>query len=381
MKHPLRLAPTDRVLFFAPHPDDESLAGGGLVQKAVAAGAQMRFVFLTSGDRNPWPQRVMEKRVFLDAKARRRWGARRRQEALTALSVLGIGEPAEAHFLNWPDQGVTPLLMAADEDALETICRMVAAWQPTHVITPAAEDTHPDHSAFFVLLQIALDRMRRSGCQVGNVLSYLVHAPKQALSLEIRPLLLSSEEVAIKAGAIQSHETQMLSRKRFVAHARPVEEFRVPLAPHSKHPHHPIVGAEQGSGALRLRMRLPKPLLRFHGVKIHLAIESLLEGSLRWSLTLPARSATVLISDTVSGRTLRSATVRINGRTAVVSLPIAAAQPLTRLFAKFDRRPVFFDIAGWRELPVDADRGPKMRLHHFDEARHGAAAPVIRASS
>ena len=113
MNHTLRLTAADRILFFAPHPDDESLGGGGLVQHALTAGAQMRFVFVTSGDRNPWPQRVLERRIFLDAPARRTWGARRRGEALAALAVLGIGEPAEAHFLGWPDQGVTPLLMAA----------------------------------------------------------------------------------------------------------------------------------------------------------------------------------------------------------------------------------------------------------------------------
>ena len=362
----LHLAATDRILFFAPHPDDESLGGGGLVQKALTAGAQMRFVFLTSGDRNPWPQRIMERRVFVGPKSRGRWGARRRQEALNALAILGVGEPAEAHFLHWPDQGVTPLLMAANEAALETICGFIADWRPTHIIAPAAEDTHPDHSSFFVLLQIALVRLRRRGIECGSVLSYLVHKPEARLPLTIRAIALSPAEKALKADAIQAHETQMLSRKRFVAHATDTESFLVPLRPHSRHPHHPIASADQGRGALRLKMKLPKPLLSFRGATVHLAIETLLEGSLRWSLALPGRSAKALVTDTVTGRPLRWATVRITGRSATVSLPIAAAQPLGRLFAKFDRRPLFFDIAGWRELPVDADRGPKVRLHRFD---------------
>ena len=370
MKQSLHLAPTDRVLFFAPHPDDESLGGGGLVQKAVVAGAQMRFVFVTSGDRNPWPQRVMERCVFLDAKARRRWGARRRQEALNALAILGIGEPAEAHFLHWPDQGVMPLLMGADEAALETICRLITEWQPTHLITPAAEDTHPDHSAFFVLVQLALDRLLRRGFVVRHVLSYLVHVPKALPVLELRPVRLSPAEKSVKADAIQAHETQMLSRRRFLAHAQDIEDFHLPLRPQTRHAHHPILTADQGRGALRLKLKLPKPFHSFRGATLHLALETLLEGSLRWSLPLPGRSGKALITDTVSGRPLRWATVRIAGRAAIVTLPIAAAQPLERFFAKFDRRPLFFDIAGWRELPVDSDRGPKVRLHRFDAAGH-----------
>ena len=374
MSPALQIQASDRVLFFAPHPDDESLGAGGLVQKAVAVGAQMRFIFLTSGDRNPWPQRVMQRRLFLDAKARQGWGARRRQEALDALAVLGIGEPAEAHFLGWPDQGVTPLLMAGSEAALETLCALIAEWRPTYIITPAAEDTHPDHSGFFVLLQIALDRLRSRGSQIGHVLSYLVHAPKAALALEARTLRLSPAEKGLKAAAIQTHETQMLSRKRFVAHAREIEAFHVPLRPQSRHAHHPIVSAEQGRGALRLKVRLPRPLLSFRGAVLHLAIETLLEGSLRWSLTLPGRSAKARVIAAATGLPLRWATVRIKGRTATVSLPIAAAQPLSRFFGKFDRRPLFFDIAGWRELPVDADCGPKVRVHRFDASRRPASA-------
>ena len=373
MNKALHLASTDRILFFAPHPDDESLGGGGLIQKAMALGAQVRVIFITSGDRNPWPQRVMERRWVVDSKARGRWGALRRSEALRALEVLGMTQPAEVHFLNWPDQGVTPLLMGADEAAMETICRMMAEWKPTVVFSPAAEDTHPDHSSFFVLVQIALDRLRRTGFDVRQVLSYLVHEPKARLSKEVRALKLSIEEKTIKADAIQAHETQMLSRKRFLAHARDIEEFHLPFAPEGRHSHHPVVDGDQGNGALRLRIKLPKPLISFRGAVLHIALETLLEGSLRWSLQMPGRSAKARVTNTCTGKPLRWATVRIQGRVAVVSLPIVSAEPLDRLFIKFDRRPLFFDIAGWREIAVDGARKPSVRFHSFTAAKRGAA--------
>src|SRR5260370_20574447 len=99
MPTPLRLHASDRLLYFAPHPDDETLAGGGLIQKASAMGARLCVVFLTNGDRNPWPQRVMERSLFLDAKARRRWGLTRQGEARAALDMLGAGRAAERPFL------------------------------------------------------------------------------------------------------------------------------------------------------------------------------------------------------------------------------------------------------------------------------------------
>src|SRR5258708_6499796 len=71
----------DRVLVLAPHPDDESLGAGGLIQKAVAAHARVRVVIATNGEANPWAQRFVEHRVVISPRDRGRWGARRKQES------------------------------------------------------------------------------------------------------------------------------------------------------------------------------------------------------------------------------------------------------------------------------------------------------------
>src|SRR5882672_10858445 len=70
----------DRLMVLAPHPDDETLGAGGLLQRAAARGVATRVVFATDGDDNPWPQRVVERRLWIGADARARWGARRRGE-------------------------------------------------------------------------------------------------------------------------------------------------------------------------------------------------------------------------------------------------------------------------------------------------------------
>jgi hypothetical protein len=48
------LTPDDRIIIFAPHPDDESIACGGVIQQALALKVPVRIVWLTYGDNNEW---------------------------------------------------------------------------------------------------------------------------------------------------------------------------------------------------------------------------------------------------------------------------------------------------------------------------------------
>ena len=90
MTRQLTFRGSDRLLVFAPHPDDETLATGELIQVARAAGAAVRVVFATDGDNNPWPQRWCERRWHIGPAERERWGRRRRGEAEAALARLGV---------------------------------------------------------------------------------------------------------------------------------------------------------------------------------------------------------------------------------------------------------------------------------------------------
>ena len=65
---------SDKVLVIAPHPDDESLGTGGLLQRIFANRIPVRIVFATSGENNPWAQRYWERRWRLGANDRARWG-------------------------------------------------------------------------------------------------------------------------------------------------------------------------------------------------------------------------------------------------------------------------------------------------------------------
>jgi hypothetical protein len=65
MTRPLTFTAADRLLVFAPHPDDETIATGELIQLARASGAVVHVVFATDGDNNPWPQRWCERRLHI----------------------------------------------------------------------------------------------------------------------------------------------------------------------------------------------------------------------------------------------------------------------------------------------------------------------------
>ena len=164
-----------RVLVVAAHPDDETLATGGLLQRSIAAGGAVRVVFVTDGENNPWPQRLLERRWRLDSDARARWAERRRIETLEALDCLGV-PASSAVFLHFPDQGLTSLLLAGGGRAVPALAAELRTWRPTLVAAPATADRHPDHNALAVLLRLAVDRL--AGAH-GEVFADRVHRPRR----------------------------------------------------------------------------------------------------------------------------------------------------------------------------------------------------------
>ena len=342
----LTLHSSDRLLLVAPHPDDESLATGGLIQRINQAGAAARVLMVTNGDNNPWPQRWVEKRWQIGQLERKRWGALRRREARFALKKLGY--QGETRFLRFPDQGITTKLLQADPETLARFCREIQEWNPTQIVLPSPYDLHPDHNALYVLLQIALQRTGRTALPQYH---FLVHCNRPDLVPRRVSLQLVEHERLIKRQAILCHGTQMaLSQKRFLAYARPEEAYYQPAPVQAVMPHHRVTEAFLHAGALNLAVTLPSGFRK--GCALFIAGESPLAGSLRWRLTLPASSSKVRLRDIIADAPLRDATVRITGRLARIKIPIAAVQPFSRLFVKLQQQTLFLDDAGWREVPV-----------------------------
>ncbi len=206
----LSFSNSDKVLVVAPHPDDESLGVGGLLQRIFAQKVPVRILFATNGDNNPWAQRYWERKWLIGDIERTRWGQRRREEALRAIVVLG-GTSESARFLNLPDLGTTDLLMKGAAGLSGRVAAEIREWQPTVALIPAMFDAHPDHSALSVAVSMALDSAEGPAIRVWE---YLVHKPKAPILQTPVRLLLSAEEVGRKRQAILCHETQVALSRR-----------------------------------------------------------------------------------------------------------------------------------------------------------------------
>ncbi len=199
-----------RVMVFAPHPDDESLGAGGLLQLIAASRGTSRVVFVTSGDgfvegaRRYFGRPLLVPDDFID------YGRLRCREALDAMKSLGIGRVG-IDFLGFPDTGIEALWSAHRTehpyvsphtcmdhppypDCLNRECRytgsslnrmisdVITGFSPHWVVLPDPLDRHPDHRGTALFVLHSLSRLAGSGMlQVENmrVLTYLIHSPSQ----------------------------------------------------------------------------------------------------------------------------------------------------------------------------------------------------------
>lgn len=329
----LQLAPQDRVLVFAPHPDDETLATGELIQAALAVGARVRVVFATDGDNNPWPQRWLERRWHIGPVERARWGKRRRGEALAALGVLGVND-SSVRFLGWPDQGLTDCLMR-DDTATGVLAEEISGFAPTHVAMPALGDRHPDHSALRVMLDLALLRTGVACTRLG----YVVHG----LTAPANPRAVAGDDGSgdgqrLKQRAMREHASQIaLSRQRLFDLAARPERFDV------------VESAEVANTPLAQRtvVRIPYRPHWLSGRREELLLVlATAHEIVRFRVALPRSSSTAVPSVSEGGHSL---TTEWAANMLSVTLPATAA-PIVALYAKRERvgpRLVIFDPEGW----------------------------------
>ena len=337
----------DRLLVLAPHPDDETLATGGILQGALAAGAEVRVVIASDGDNNPWPQRWLERRWRIDAGARARWGRRRREESRRALEILGV--PAEAvRHLGWPDLGMTAQLMEGPL-AERVLAEELATFAPTHLAAPMANDHHPDHNALAILIELALAvtpavRPRRLG--------YLVHGLAPAEAADACTFPGSDAQRRRKREAVMAHATQVsLSERRLLAIAAREERFI----------------AANVSPALPRTFSLRVPMTaRLPWVRHELLLVTLGGGAVR---RVRLQVSAAMNGESVSEHDgLRLRMRRVGGG---VEVDVASEPPLERGFIKLARsgsRLVIYDCAGWTDFT-------QCLAERLPEALAGSALP------
>jgi LmbE family N-acetylglucosaminyl deacetylase len=202
--------PLARLLLICPHPDDETLGAGLLLQETVARRGEVRVVFLTDGERNPIPQFLIERHWPWRSDDRRRWGRRRRDEARAALQTLGVS-PDCAEFWSLPDQGVrryveSPVLT-------ERLAQCIAAFAPTVVVTPSIHDLHPDHWAAAMIA-------RDARCLSGKSALHLVYRVHGSAPDELPQWVAPSSPARQfrKDAAMACHASQLAASSRRMMH-------------------------------------------------------------------------------------------------------------------------------------------------------------------
>ncbi len=246
------LEKNDRILVLAPHPDDEVIACGGLIQQCAQQGIPVHVAFLTYGDNNQWSFMLYRKHPVLSPAAVQAMGEVRHGETIRADHTLGLA-PEHLTFLGYPDFGTlhiwdahwgaaapfqsmltrvtaVPYANALEPSAPykgESIVRnlesVIQAFQPTKIMVSHPADHNPDHQALYLFTRIALWNLETE--IQPQVWPYLVHfkrwpapksfQPQRALAPPLtldavawHTLALSSNEVAVKAQAIRQHATQ-----------------------------------------------------------------------------------------------------------------------------------------------------------------------------
>lgn len=344
----LTFPPASRLLVFAPHPDDETLATGELIQLALAAGAAVRVVFATDGDNNPWPQRWSERRWHIGAADRARWGKRRRSEALVALAELGVSAQS-ARFLGWPDLGLTENL-ERDDTAIDTLAAEIGTFAPTHVAMPSLHDRHPDHGALRVMIELAM-RKARAQCVC---LGYVVHGRTADSGEWLLPR--DQERHRRKRDALLAHVSQIsLSRRRLLRWASQPESFEQAESPGS------IAASTASKNLLHIALTPPYRFWRRHDLLLVLVDNGKIERA-RVRLPRLVRDGTVRIlgEGLCSGR----ATIELNDGTLQVSFTGGNRQDDPSGYIKLERtapRLMIFDVETWHRLEDLAAAGESSR--------------------
>jgi LmbE family N-acetylglucosaminyl deacetylase len=118
-----------RVVVISAHPDDETLAIGGLLQSLHRSGAALEMVIATDGEA-AFPS--------LDAEARAAMGRCRRSEMAQALTELGLSD-VPVLWLGFPDSALS------EAELTEALGPLIG--KADMCLAPWPDDPHPDHQA------------------------------------------------------------------------------------------------------------------------------------------------------------------------------------------------------------------------------------------
>ena len=185
-----------RLVVVSPHPDDEVLGCGGMLQLLAAADRPVQLISVTDGcASHPGSERWPVERLSVI----------RPQESAEALRRLGM----PMHQLKWLRGGFADTQVAAQESTLSDFIERYL--RPGDVVfTTWREDGHCDHEA---VGRASADAARRVGASCHELPVWTWHwaTPEDAVVpwQRARKILLTPEQVARKRHAVHAFASQL----------------------------------------------------------------------------------------------------------------------------------------------------------------------------
>jgi LmbE family N-acetylglucosaminyl deacetylase len=265
-------------MVFSPHPDDETLAAAGLIQRVLGLGGSVKVVLMTSGDGFPEGVEMQNRIARPTAQDYRNYGKLRKKEARRALQILGL-KKEEIVFLNFPDGGLghilqkhwldkqpyfrspftledrprlddttAPNIEFNGEDVKREVEKLLLEFHPSLIAVADHRDKHPDHCSTYFFVSRSLKAYTANYPTIDpKILTFLVHFRQWPMGsgagtgAQLNPpegfphegsrwisLSLSDEELANKRKSLSEYQTQMLVMGRFLmSFARANELFLV----------------------------------------------------------------------------------------------------------------------------------------------------------
>lgn len=233
-----------RMILFSPHPDDDVISMGGMLDKCVRNGNEMTVAYMTNGSVAVFDADVRRHLRFMRMSAEYFGGSTdviekvdalrsamdakspgdvdsedvqlikahiRYSEAIAGIEVMGLHQ-AQARFLDMPfyKTGTVRKEPIGEED-VQIVLDLLEEKSPHHIFVAGdLSDPHGTHRMCYFAIQEALDRFRASHPEEEHPLVWLYRGAWQEWEIDEASVLIpmSKADLDRKIEAIFKHESQ-----------------------------------------------------------------------------------------------------------------------------------------------------------------------------
>jgi LmbE family N-acetylglucosaminyl deacetylase len=254
--------PDDRIMIFAPHPDDEAIGTAGVIQRALQNKARVRVICYTNGDHNELGFMAYEKRIVFRKGGFIYMGKLRKEETVVAMNFFGLVRK-DIVFLGYPDFGTMEILTKywgktkpfrylltriskvpypdclspgapyVGESILADIKKAIFDFKPTKIFVSHPTDANRDHRALYLFLQVGLWDLEGQ-IKRPQIFPYIIHivgwpkprgyrpelalvAPsKKFVKVNWQKLSLTKEEINKKKDCIMFYKSELKPNARYL---------------------------------------------------------------------------------------------------------------------------------------------------------------------